>query len=189
MYIDWQHKLWRNPLVLLPLLIPCYFQPHSLLLTWKPSFGVMRSCPPWPQVTRKLTSPFPSPPHPLPISSPFQIPNTSGQLCALLRRHRDPAFSWSWTRGAWWSAVLCGDDYFNELGGASWLDCIGSCLLTNCTAQAGARWLTLSLGGGRWSAVLGGVDCFTELGGVCCLTVLERSFWVAIFSRRRWLLT
>ncbi len=57
----------------------------------------MRSRPPWPQVTRKLTSPFSSPPHSLPILSPFQIPNTSGQLCALLRRHRDPGFSWSRT--------------------------------------------------------------------------------------------
>jgi hypothetical protein len=47
---------------------PC-FTPlaNSLLLTWKPSFGVMRSCPPRPQVTRKLTSLFPSPPHSLPI--------------------------------------------------------------------------------------------------------------------------
>ncbi len=34
-----------------------------LLLTWNPSFGVMRSRPPWPQVARKLTSPSPFPPH------------------------------------------------------------------------------------------------------------------------------
>ncbi len=47
---------------------PC-FTPltNSLLLTWKPSFGVIRSRPPWPQVTRKLTSPFSSPPQSLPI--------------------------------------------------------------------------------------------------------------------------
>ncbi len=46
---------------------PCQFlvNPlfHSPLLTWKPSFGVMRSCPPWPQVARKLTSPSSFPPH------------------------------------------------------------------------------------------------------------------------------
>ncbi len=34
--------------------------------------------------------------HPLPIPSPFQIPNTPGQLCASLR-HRGPGFSWSGT--------------------------------------------------------------------------------------------
>ncbi len=35
--------------------------------------------------------------HSLPIPSPFQIPNTPGQLCASLRRHCDPGFSWSGT--------------------------------------------------------------------------------------------
>jgi hypothetical protein len=40
---------------------------------------------------------WPPPSHPLPILSPFQIPDTSGQLCALLKRHRDPGFSWSGT--------------------------------------------------------------------------------------------
>ncbi len=46
----------------------------------------MRSRPPWPQVARKRTSP-----------SPFQIPNTPGQLCALLRRRRDSGFTGSRT--------------------------------------------------------------------------------------------
>jgi hypothetical protein len=48
---------------------PCYSPLTSLcfpLLAWKPSFGVMRPCPPWSQVARKLTSPFSSPPHSLP---------------------------------------------------------------------------------------------------------------------------
>jgi hypothetical protein len=75
---------------------PCYSPLTSLcspLLTWKPSFGVMRPCPPWSQVARKLTSPFSSPPHP----PPFQIPTTPGQFCTLLRRHCDSGFSWSGT--------------------------------------------------------------------------------------------
>jgi hypothetical protein len=58
----------QNPCFLLPLLIPL-LSFRFLLLTWKPSFGVMRSRPPWSQVTRKLTSPFSSPPHPLPIQN------------------------------------------------------------------------------------------------------------------------
>ncbi len=86
---------------LLPLLVPCCVPSYSPLLTWKPSFDVKRSCPPWSQVARPLSSPFSSPPHSLPIPSPFQIPNISGQLCALLRRHRDPGFSWSGT----WSVL------------------------------------------------------------------------------------
>ncbi len=53
----------------------CWFfvTPPSIfpLLTWKPSFGVMRSRPPWPQVV--LNCPPPS--HPFPIPSPFQIPD------------------------------------------------------------------------------------------------------------------
>jgi hypothetical protein len=59
---------------LLPLLTPfCYspfrFPPFlkSLLLTWNPSFDVVRSCPPWSQVARELTSP-----------SPFQFPDPPG---------------------------------------------------------------------------------------------------------------
>ncbi len=37
--------------------------PFHLPLTYlKPSFGVIRSRPPWPQVALKLTSPSPSPP-------------------------------------------------------------------------------------------------------------------------------
>ncbi len=34
---------------------------------------------------------------PLPIPSPFQLPNTPGQLCALLRQHRDSGFTRSGT--------------------------------------------------------------------------------------------
>ncbi len=76
---------------------PCYFPLTSLcspLLTWKSSFGVMRPCPPWSQVARKLTSPFSSPPHP-PL---FQIPNSPPPLWVspatprLLRRRLDPGF-------------------------------------------------------------------------------------------------
>ncbi len=85
-----QHRLRRNPLALLPLPVLCYFPSHCSLLTWKPSLDVKGSCPPWSQVARKLTSPFL-------IPSPFQIPNTPGQLCALLRQHRDPGFPWSGT--------------------------------------------------------------------------------------------
>jgi hypothetical protein len=65
---------------------------QSLLLTWKPSFSVMRYRPPWSQVARKLTSPSSFPPHSLPIpnSRPPGFPQTN---CApLLRRHRDPGF-------------------------------------------------------------------------------------------------
>ncbi len=54
---------------------------HSLLLTWKPSFGVMRSCPPWPQVTRTLTFPFPSPPH-----SKFPTPRVFHELIVRLTK-------------------------------------------------------------------------------------------------------
>jgi hypothetical protein len=58
------------------------------VLTWKPSFGVMRSRPPWPQVARKLTSLFPFPPR-----SRFPTPGVSpNQWRALLRRHHDPGF-------------------------------------------------------------------------------------------------
>ncbi len=61
---------------------PCQFlvnSPfHSPLLTWKPSFGVMRSRPPWSQVARKLTSPSPFPSHPIPILSSSQIPDPPG---------------------------------------------------------------------------------------------------------------
>ncbi len=46
----------------------CWFLLTSLLFPFtylEPSFGMMRPCPPWSQVARKLTSPFSS--HPLPI--------------------------------------------------------------------------------------------------------------------------
>jgi hypothetical protein len=91
---------------LLPLLVPCQFPFHSLLLTRNPSFGVMRSRPPWPQVARKLTSPSP-------IPSPFQIPSTPDQSCALLRRHRDSGFTGSGT-GSTEDAVLSTEDAVSE---------------------------------------------------------------------------
>jgi hypothetical protein len=54
---------------------PCQFLPFlkSLLLTWNPSFCVVRSRPPWSQVARKLTSPSPFPPHSK-FASPQGIP-------------------------------------------------------------------------------------------------------------------
>jgi hypothetical protein len=76
-----------------PCCFPVNFPFYSPLLTWKSSFDVKQPCPPWSQVARKQTFPFSFSPHPL----PFQIPSISGQLCALLRRHCDPGFSWSGT--------------------------------------------------------------------------------------------
>ncbi len=70
----------------LPLLIP-------LSLTWNPSLCVVRSRPPWPQVACELASPSST----LPSPSPFQIPNTPGQWCTILRRHRDSGFTRSGT--------------------------------------------------------------------------------------------
>jgi hypothetical protein len=54
------------PLFFTPLANPLLLFFYSLLLTWKPSFGVMRSRPPWPQVTctdLPLLIPSPFPPH------------------------------------------------------------------------------------------------------------------------------
>ncbi len=65
-----------NPLLVpfcqLPLPIP-FFPLNPFSLTWNPSSCVVRSCPPWSQVARKLTSPSPFPPHsnfPTPLGFP-----------------------------------------------------------------------------------------------------------------------
>jgi hypothetical protein len=55
------------PLLCSPCKFPRQFPFQSLLLTWNPSFCVVRSRPPWPQVARKLTSPSSNPPQSLPI--------------------------------------------------------------------------------------------------------------------------
>ncbi len=47
----------------------------------------MRSCPPWPQVNCKLTSPFPSPPHPLAIPK-------SQHLRSIVRLTKTTLWSW-----------------------------------------------------------------------------------------------
>ncbi len=67
--------------LLFPLLVslcnfPCQFLPflNPLLLTWNPSFCVVRSRPPWSQVARKLTSLSPCPPHSK-FTSPQGIPS------------------------------------------------------------------------------------------------------------------
>ncbi len=35
------------------------FRTHGLFITWKPSSGVIRSCPPWSQVASKLSPQYP----------------------------------------------------------------------------------------------------------------------------------
>jgi hypothetical protein len=81
----------------IPLLCsPCWFLHQfpfqSLLLTWNPSFCVVRSRPPWPQVARKLTSPSSIPPHSLPIPNSRPPRVSPNKLCAFLRWHQDPGF-------------------------------------------------------------------------------------------------
>ncbi len=73
--------------LLLPLLVFVTPPSISLLLIWKPSFGVMRSRPPWPQVALKLTSPSPSPPHSLPIPN-SQHPRSIVRLTKATSRSR-----------------------------------------------------------------------------------------------------
>ncbi len=62
------------------LLVSSPFNPF--LLTWNPSFCVVRSRPPWPQAAHKLTSSFPFPPHPLPIPNPRPPPGFPQTNCA-----------------------------------------------------------------------------------------------------------
>ncbi len=76
MYTDWQYNHSAIPLFLLPLLIPVAFLPFPFTYL-ETLLGVIGSRPPWPQVTRKLTSPFSTPPHPHPIPnswSPLGFP-------------------------------------------------------------------------------------------------------------------
>ncbi len=91
MYTDWQHNYGAIPLLCSPCWYPVNFPSIPFYLLGNPPLAW---CDPVHLGPRLLVN-WPPPSHPLPIPSPFQIPNTSGQLCALLRRHRDPSFSWS----------------------------------------------------------------------------------------------
>ncbi len=74
MYTDWQYKLWRNPLVLLPLLVFVNSSSISLYLLGNPP---LTWCDPVHLGPRLLVN-WPSPLHPFPIPSPFQIPDPPG---------------------------------------------------------------------------------------------------------------
>ncbi len=65
---------------------PCQF-PSTYL---ESLFCVVLSCPPWSQVARELTSPS-LPSLPIPNSQHPRL------IVRLLRRHRDPGFTWSGT--------------------------------------------------------------------------------------------
>ncbi len=56
--------MWRNPLAFLLPLADSLLFPFTYLETL---LAVIGSRPPWSQVTRKLTSPFSTPPYSLPI--------------------------------------------------------------------------------------------------------------------------
>ncbi len=85
---------------MLPLLLSVDFPFYSPLLTWKPSFGVMRPCPPWSKVACKLTSPFSSPPCPLPIPnsqhprSTVRFTKTTLRFRLLLVRNNNKPLRW-----------------------------------------------------------------------------------------------
>ncbi len=53
----------QSPCFYFPLLIPFLLPPHYPFTYLETLLGVIGSCPPWSQVTRKLTSPFSTPPH------------------------------------------------------------------------------------------------------------------------------
>jgi hypothetical protein len=57
----------QSPLSFTPLANSLLLQSHFSFTYLETLLGVIGSRPPWPQVTCKLTSPFPSPPHSLPI--------------------------------------------------------------------------------------------------------------------------
>ncbi len=67
MYTNWQHNYGAIPLPFTPLANSLLLQSHSSFTYLETLLGVIRFRPPWPQVTPKLTSPFPSLPHSLPI--------------------------------------------------------------------------------------------------------------------------
>jgi hypothetical protein len=84
------HGYGANPLFTPLAISPLSFEP-SYLLGIPPLRGAVLStlipgCS-WTEL------PLPIPPH----LTPSQIPTTPGQLCVLLRRHRDPGFTWSGT--------------------------------------------------------------------------------------------
>jgi hypothetical protein len=56
-----------NPLSFAPLTKSLLLQSHLSFTYLETLLGVIGSRPPWSQVTRKLTSPFSTPPHSLPI--------------------------------------------------------------------------------------------------------------------------
>ncbi len=62
-YTEWQHNHGAIPLFLLPL-ADSFFTSLPFPFTYLETLlGVIGSCSPWSQVTRKLTSPFSTPPH------------------------------------------------------------------------------------------------------------------------------
>jgi hypothetical protein len=76
---------------LLPLLVPLWFPFHLL--------GIPSLCGAIPSTLVSGCSWTGLPlPKPFPVPPPFQIPNTPGQLCAILRRHSDSGFTRSGTK-------------------------------------------------------------------------------------------
>jgi hypothetical protein len=81
----------QSPCFLLPLPIP---SPRPFLLPFtylETLLDVIGSRPPWSQVTRELTSPFSTPPHPSPLQIP-SIPSQIPQHPAPIRRQLDSGF-------------------------------------------------------------------------------------------------
>ncbi len=81
------------PLFYSPCWFPVDFPFYSPLLNWKPSFGVMRSCPPWSQVARKLISLSPNPPQSLPNPNsrpPSGFPQQAPRFTKTTSRSRLP---------------------------------------------------------------------------------------------------
>jgi hypothetical protein len=97
------HKYRMNNVIMAQ--SPCFLL-FPFLISFCPPFvsfyllgtllAVIGSRPPWSQVTRKLISPFPSPPHshPLPIPSPFQNPDRLGFPELNMRLTKTTSRSW-----------------------------------------------------------------------------------------------
>ncbi len=124
---------------------PCYFLCqlpfHSLTLTWSPSFGVMWSRPPWPQVARKLTSLSPIPPHSLPHS---KFPTPRGFPKRIVRLTKTTSQSWlPWSETpVLFTTVSC--DSLHHFGGESPFVsniCIKFRLSFNTESQYSTNWL------------------------------------------------